>query len=250
VYGWLNEGDKVFGDDKYGISVLPAGLFGSTVLQYRKEDRPPEMVFDLAVAADVFLGIRDPLTAEWKMDGYEDLRQQIKLADGSVYNVWRKRFGAGRVVLSTAAVPVILIQPAVDMQPAYDLKPVVSYKGNIAAVSGEMQKMQFDKRDVAMATGAGLARAEWPVSTGVADIYSLTVKYHWGNEQPVNGTIELIGPGNSRMTTQALIFTFTRPGKWNTITINTGTMINAGNYIVRIVTEKAKGLAISGIDVQ
>ena len=45
-------------------------------------------------------------------------------------------------------------------------------------------------------------------------------------------------------------FTFTRTGKWNQFTVNTSTPINAGNYMVRLVIENAKDLAISGIDVQ
>jgi hypothetical protein len=45
-------------------------------------------------------------------------------------------------------------------------------------------------------------------------------------------------------------FTFTRTGKWNQFTVNTPSQINAGNYKVVLYIEAAKGLAISGIDVQ
>jgi hypothetical protein len=45
-------------------------------------------------------------------------------------------------------------------------------------------------------------------------------------------------------------FNFTRQGKWNQFTINTGNMINAGNYIVRLIINNAEGLAISSVDIQ
>ena len=45
-------------------------------------------------------------------------------------------------------------------------------------------------------------------------------------------------------------FNFTNTGKWNQFTINTGNMINAGNYTVRLIITGADGLAISGIDIQ
>jgi beta-galactosidase len=45
-------------------------------------------------------------------------------------------------------------------------------------------------------------------------------------------------------------FTFTRPGKWNQFTVNTGNMINAGNYTVKLIIEGAEQLAISGIEIQ
>ena len=66
----------------------------------------------------------------------------------------------------------------------------------------------------------------------------------------LHGKLQLIDAGNTMMLEEPVSFTFTREGKWNQFTINTGSQINAGNYKVRLVIEKAKGLAISGIDVQ
>ncbi len=76
------------------------------------------------------------------------------------------------------------------------------------------------------------------------------MKYFYGKEQMVKGKLQLIGPGNTMMLAEEVSFTFTRDGKWNQFAINTGSQINAGNYIVRLVIEKANGLAISGIDIQ
>jgi hypothetical protein len=45
-------------------------------------------------------------------------------------------------------------------------------------------------------------------------------------------------------------FNFTNSGKWNQFTINSGNMINAGNYTVRLIIIGGEGLAISGIDIQ
>jgi hypothetical protein len=84
----------------------------------------------------------------------------------------------------------------------------------------------------------------------VADIYSITLKYFYGSKTPVAGKLQLIGAGNTMMLDEAVQFIFTNPGKWNQFTINTGTMINAGNYIVRLIIDQADGLAISGIDIQ
>ena len=45
-------------------------------------------------------------------------------------------------------------------------------------------------------------------------------------------------------------FSFTRAGKWNQFTLNTATMINAGNYTVRILVKDGKGLALGSVDLQ
>jgi hypothetical protein len=52
------------------------------------------------------------------------------------------------------------------------------------------------------------------------------------------------------MVDEKVLFKQTRPGKWNYTTINTGSMINAGNYKVKLVTKNAKGLIVSNIDIQ
>ena len=91
---------------------------------------------------------------------------------------------------------------------------------------------------------------DFPIQTGVADIYSITLKYYYGKEKPVKGKLQLIGTGNTMMLEEDVQFTFTNTGKWNQFTINTGSMINAGNYTVRLNIGGAEGLAISGIDIQ
>ncbi|MCG2614817.1 DUF4982 domain-containing protein [Terrimonas sp. NA20] len=245
---WVDEGYETAFGSKPGIAELPSGLFGSSQLIYKK-DKPGPVSFDLADTADVFAAISDSVKYDW-MNGYENTGKYLRLSDGKNYPVWRKRFPAGRAQVNTEKYPLIFVKPAVDMQPAYDLKPVTAYKTNLAKLTGNVAKEQFEKREVAMVKAEDNAIVEWPVLTGVADIYSITLKYYWPGEKPVNATLELIGPGNSRMMTQSVTLTFTRQGKWNQVTVNTGSQINAGNYIVRLITEKAKGLAISGIDVQ
>ena len=76
------------------------------------------------------------------------------------------------------------------------------------------------------------------------------MKYFYPNQQPIKGKLQLIGPGGTMMLEEEVSFTFTREGKWNQFTINTANQVNAGNYIVRLVIENGKDLAISGIDIQ
>jgi beta-galactosidase len=52
------------------------------------------------------------------------------------------------------------------------------------------------------------------------------------------------------MLEEAVSFTFTRPGKWNQFTFDTRSMINAGNYTVKLIIENAEGLALSSIEIQ
>lgn len=56
--------------------------------------------------------------------------------------------------------------------------------------------------------------------------------------------------GNSRMVEQRIPLKFTRSGKWNLAAVATGSMINAGHDTVRRLLKNAKGLVVSGIDIQ
>lgn len=249
--GWLDEGDKIFMDDTDQIRSLPSNLFGAGYLSYAGKDNIADCSFVLADTADVFVAMQAQEQVPAWLKDYENTQKIIETVNGSRYTVFRKRFPAGATVsLQLENKPLIMAQAAVDMQPAYDLKPVNSYRTNVAVINENVQKEQLGGREVALVKTAAAAEIEWPVQTGVADIYSITIKYYWPETQPVNGIIELTGPGNSRMMSQPVSFTFTRPGKWNTVTVNTGNMINAGNYTVRLLVEKAERLAVSGIDVQ
>ena len=136
------------------------------------------------------------------------------------------------------------------MQPAYDLKPTTSYKSEVAIVNSNVQKREVSGSERTVVTGSGEAEIVWPVSTGVADVYSITVKYNNPLEQDMTGTLQLFDISGVKMVEAQAVFKFTRPGKWNYITINTGSMINAGHYKVRLVTKDAKGLIVSNIDIQ
>jgi hypothetical protein len=76
------------------------------------------------------------------------------------------------------------------------------------------------------------------------------LKYYYGKQTPVKGRLQLIGAGNTMMLDEEVQFTFTNTGKWNQFTINTGNMINAGNYIIRLIINNAAELTISSVDIQ
>jgi hypothetical protein len=52
------------------------------------------------------------------------------------------------------------------------------------------------------------------------------------------------------MKTEQLTFEPTKAGKWNYLATNTGSMVNAGVYLVRMVSQDTKDLTIDGLDVQ
>ena len=248
LQSWMDIGDKPFANADVQFNSLPSNLYGADWFQANKQSLRKNISFTITEDADVFIASNNE---KLKPIGFENTSAQIITDEnaGKRYTVFRKRFQKNAKVEIADSLLVMLL-PATTMQPAYDLKPVTQYKTNVARVAGGVRKEQFAGRDCAIVKTNNPVLVEWPIQTGVADIYSITLKYFYGSKTPVAGKLQLIGAGNTMMLDEAVQFIFTNPGKWNQFTINTGTMINAGNYIVRLIIDQADGLAISGIDIQ
>ena len=179
--------------------------------------------------ADVFVGIDGPTTnLSAGLKEYENTQTEIETDENGSkkYIVYRKRFFKGTTVQLNDYNNLIVILPVSNMQPAYDLKKINSYRASVATISNGLTREQANGREAVVVKTKEQIITEWPIQTGVADIYSITIKYYYSLEKVVNGRVQLIGPGNSVMMEEPLNFIFTRPDKWNTITVNTGTMIN------------------------
>jgi hypothetical protein len=251
---WLDIGDTLYRNAGITVHELPSNLYGADWLKFNNYYSNTESVqFQLTEDADVCIAVKSQYPPRWLFPEYENTQMSVITDEGNYTNlgVYRKRFlkGSRVSILADPGMMVMLI-PANHMQPAYDLKPLTSYRTNVAAVIGSMQKQTINGRECAVVTDAQQAMVQWPVQIGAADIYSVTVKYYYSRETVLKGKLQLFDAGNNRMMEQEVNFTFTKPGKWNQFTINTGTQINAGNYTVKLVLENGESLAVSGIEIQ
>ncbi|HMU09700.1 MAG TPA: malectin domain-containing carbohydrate-binding protein [Ferruginibacter sp.] len=250
---WLDIGTELFAEDNICINSLPSNLFGAKWVELNSSTAIKLFKFTSYETNDLFIAIKTGYTDTAFLKGFENTRTEIITNEdgGKQYHVYRRRFAKGDTMTFTINRDMIVCrQPVNNMQPAFDLKPITSYRTNVALPGEGVIKEQFAGRECAVVRSDGKVTIEWPVQTGVADIYSITMKYFYGKEQPVNAKLQLIGAGQTMMLEEPVNFTFTREGKWNQFTINTGSMINAGNYTVKLIVENATGLAVSGIEVQ
>jgi hypothetical protein len=109
----------------------------------------------------------------------------------------------------------VAVTPVTRLETAYDQKPMVSYKTARARVAGDT--------------------VEWDIETGVADQYSLTLKYRWRGVKPGAGKLFVFLENGGLIREEDLRFVATPEGKWNYLVTSTGGMVNAGRYKVRLV---------------
>ncbi len=250
---WLDIGDKQFARAKIAINTLPPNLFSADFYQLDSLNQTKTFATKFTEEADFYLAIREHSPDTAIVAGFENTHTKIITDEngGTRFNVYKTRFEKGaEITLEINKNVIMAMQPANRMQPAYDLKPNVSLRPATAVKIGTKAKdATVNGRETIVFTGdkQGL---EWPINIGAADIYSFTLRY--SNETGIdrNGTIAIVAADGKVMKSDNITFTQSRAGKWSYITVNTGSMINAGNYKVRITAENAAGVGVSGLDVQ
>ncbi|QPH40246.1 malectin domain-containing carbohydrate-binding protein [Pedobacter endophyticus] len=245
---WMDIGNKQFAADKIEFTSLPPNLYGAEWIQKSTAKGQTDLKFTVSDEADVFVAVN----ANTKpLEGYEDTKTQIENSAGEKFTVYRKRYKKHDDVSLNGDFATIAIIPPSDLPPAYDLKTVSTYKAVDATLRGIsiVREELMDKQRVTFKAAQG-GVLEWTIGVGVADTYSLTIKYHNPFEQVLKGKLEFLAADGTLMKTEEAEFAPTKAGKWNYLNTNTGSMINAGSYKVRLIATEAKGLYIDALDVQ
>lgn len=254
---WMDLGDQQYADQQVYFTSLPSALYGAEWIQTNSQAQSaPE--FKVTGDADVYVAVDASVNGRLKwLSDYEDTQTTIKNNKGQVFNVYKKSYLKGITIKPglnhvNSAMYTIAVLPKTSMQPAYDLKTVTTYKAIDAHLIGKgMVKEALMGRDRITFKKPSGDVLEWHMVVGVADTYSLTVKYHNPFERSLKGKLEVLTlDGTVLKPAEAIEFKQTRKGKWNYFSTTTGTMINAGTYRVRLIAEDVEGLSIDALDVQ
>ena len=245
---WLDIGERQFSNQEKELTQLPPNLYGAEWIQKTADKSNQELKFKVNAIADVFVALDQQAKAP---EGYEDTKTKIENSEREKFNVYRKRFLKGDNVVLTGDFTMVGVIPPSNLEPAYDLKTVATYKATDALLSGQsiVKADLMGKRRVTFTEAKG-GILEWNIGVGVADTYSLTIKYHNPFKQALKATMEFLSADGTLMKAEQLEFAPTKEGKWNYFNTNSGSMINAGNYKVRLIATGAKQLTIDGLDVQ
>lgn len=256
VQNWLDIGDKLFSDDEAAFVSIPSNLYGAEYIKLSKNaSRLP--AFSLSTDGDVFIALAQGKTkADW-LSNFEETGTTI----GSTFNdelrfkIFRKRFKAGELLGNwpiDAGYVLVFALPSSQLEPAHDLKTVSSYKAADAKLIGSsIGKADFLGKQRAKINKPSGDMIEWTIQTGVGDTYSLTVKYHNPHQRVLKAQIEMFAADGTLMKkAETIELAPTKEGKWNYVTTNTGTMINAGTYRVRLIAVDAEGVLLDALDVQ
>ena len=244
VASWMDIGQEYDAIRKLSFHKLPGYLYGS------------DYFLPNTMQEDLVLTFRQPtnfyLLSNTEQSGYEFMGDSVVNNKGTYYQVYRKVLDAGDVVQvpKNVGAELVVFQQQSGLQPAFDLKESTSYKAYQSSRYKAMQQVHFQKSERLQYT-ADDGWMEFEIKVGVADVYALMLKYHNASTETREATIELITMDDVVLkSAEKVRLEPTRDGKWNYIDTDTGTMINAGTYRVRVTSIDAKDIYIDAVEVK
>ncbi|MGM9475758.1 malectin domain-containing carbohydrate-binding protein [Pedobacter sp. GSP4] len=246
LHNWLDIGEEQFKGENSTFTDLPSNLYGA---EWLKASRGQEGIeFTSTDSVDAFIALNNNSSIP---QGFEDTKTTLSNSKEETFSVYRKRLVPNERMIFDGRAATVFVLPITHLQPAYDLKTTTTYKATdgILAGKGIIKADLMDKQRVVF-TSSEEGILTWTIGVGVADTYSLTIKYHNPSEKSMQGKLEFLSADGTLMKTETVEFAPTKAGKWNYLSTNTGSMINAGSYKLRLIATETKGLAIDALDVQ
>lgn len=246
LHNWLDIGEEQFKGENSSFTNLPSNLYGA---EWLKALRGQERIeFTATDTVDTFIALNNNSSVP---QGFEDTKTSLTNSKDESFNLYRKRLSPNERIIFDDKIATVFVLPVTHLQPAYDLKTTTTYKATDGILAGKevVKAILMDKQRVIF-NAANQGSLTWQLSVGVADTYSLTIKYHNPSAQLLKGKLEFSSADGTLMKSENVEFTPTKAGKWNYLSTNTGSMINAGTYKLKLIATEAKGLAVDALDVQ
>lgn len=253
---WMDLGNQTFADQSSQFSVLPPSMFGADWIQWRQQEGEAKTTianWKMAKDGVLYIGLAKGAEIPNWMKGFQDTHEWVENDAGQSWQVFQKIVTAGDAVVlgppTSSQMYLVALKPQSFMEPAYDLKPIQGYK----AINGKYQAgfmVATVNEKQALLVKENEANLEMEFETGVGDMYSMTFKYANTRAKLATVEMQLFMEDGRLLKKELLTFTESQTGKWNYYNTNTGTMINAGKYRIKLISKDAIGIAISGVDIQ
>lgn len=257
---WLSTGDKIYADDPSTFSSLPAELYGAEWIQPSLNKPVEALSFTLNEEADIYVGTGSSVSAKpnWLTPFAESTKYfETDKNGGTRYRLFTKRFTKGAVLnigsLSAGDKSIspysVFVNPVSSIEPPYDLKPTIRYEAEKAVLKGgRVAKDSFGGKAYVQINKNNDA-VQWSISPGVADMYSLHFRYINQSGKASQMVMKILAADGTIMKEERLEFPPTTT-KWATVSSNTGSYINAGNYTIVLQALSARPVGLDYFEVQ
>lgn len=249
---WLNTGDYIDGSNTTKFVRIAPKLYGAEWLQPEEisATRPVRMQWN--EDADVYVALEEGTNVP---EGFKMVKEQdIELIkDGELlsYPLYKKSVQTAEELNLPAydenQFALLALVPFTTLDDARDLRPSVTYKAKDAQNIGSGGAQVKWKKDARMVEEN--AAIEWTFQTGLASKYGLEIRYSNPSHRDVPVTLTIESIDGRPMSEQQIIF---EPSgdRWRSYRTDTGSIINAGTYHLRITLEGERPMWFEFLKVQ
>jgi DhnA family fructose-bisphosphate aldolase class Ia len=140
---------------------------------------------------------------------------------------------------------------ATTLESAFDLRPIQRIEAEDSKLIGEgVQKDQIRTNGVVRLTQPFNNTVEFTFAVGVADRYSITIRYMNKSDEDIPLLIQIEDANGILMRNDHLTFKPTPEDKFKSLGTTTGTQINAGTYKLRLSSAGTAGIVLDYVEVQ
>jgi hypothetical protein len=269
VQSWLDTGTQQYTDNDCTFSILPQELYGDAWIRTPNNTKtlPDTTVianFTLNDSADVYIALNKMIgkIPEW-LNNWSPTKLVIENDNkgGTRFNLYKKHYPAEAKVLLYGVggdsndnnYSIIVHKPTILEQTPLPVRSSVTYEAEEADLKGpkfESALNGYSGKGYASFTNSTSDTIDWSVIVGVGDTYVLRFKYINYTNKDIVATVHIISDNETILSSGNVYFSPSSVKDWDKVITTTGVSINAGHYLIRLITSKAAGLCIDNLKVQ
>lgn len=240
---WLHTDDYADGERQQQFSAITPKLYAAEWLQPHDIAATEPLHVQLQEDADVYLALEESLKDPEGFVPVQDQGIELLSADGKLvrYPLFKKTMQTAEEFkipsYQADQFALLALVPFTTLDDARDLRPSVSYPAKEARNIGHGKVEQKWKKESRIV--GEHAAIEWTFQTGLASKYGLEIRYSNPSKRQVKTKLTIESIDGRPMSEQHI--TFDPSGdRWRSFRTDTGSIINAGTYRLRITLEEGK----------
>ncbi|MBN2165171.1 MAG: DUF4982 domain-containing protein [Marinilabiliaceae bacterium] len=254
IQSWLDIGNKIWENGKSQFVNLPPYLFAANWIQLSTSQSwksVSNVAFKTKEDADIYIAIDTTLlNSNIQIGDWSNTKTFVYTKNGKL-PVFTKRVTKNTLIEIQNNLPWVLIAacPVTKLEKAADQRPIVRYELDKATITNNQFLDSIASRTFVHFCRQMSPQIDWNISTGIADKYTIGIKYYNNTTQKIEARLMVETITGIKMMDTYIAFE-PKGDQWKTFKIQTPSTINAGDYVVKLITSGPMELKIDYLEIQ
>lgn len=255
VQDWLDWGTNIWKNESAQIVNIPSFLFASNWIQFTTKDQwksTHQISFKTLIDADVYIAI-DSSQLKSEIKNWSFTKHYLKSDEDGLtnYPIYTIRAKSSNKVQIADEIPVICIAacPISKLEKAADQRPIIKYELDNAQINNSQFLDSIEGRTFVHFGNKQSPEINWNIETGIADKYTVRIKYYNNSADTIIAIVKIETATGIEMMNEEVEF-IPKGDQWKTFKVPTPSTINAGDYVVKLISVDPKELKIDYLEIQ